>query len=429
MEELPQTHPAPNRTHIRAILPSLPLWLRTINMLGAQCSKLGVGTNLLALHSILNQAKRQTGLSDWGDESFLVPLKLLTEPDGEGLKITLVGKIYLRQNLVDGVVNRLLIQEEIRHHPEILEQKIERPLFIAGMPRTGSTLLQRLLSQDPHCRPLLCWEALHPAPAPSPATHTTDPRIRRVERELSFLYKIFPELPSMHYMDASTPEECEWLLNNSFIIPGFAWEFPEFPTYNSWCRGQDRTPAYRYYKIQLQILQKNFIPAHWVLKANEHVNSLDSLLTVFPDACIVQTHRDPVNAVASHLSFYIRLAGLKFDLTEAYLARAAQEMLETYAAILDRAMLIREQSKPEQFFDVRYEELMQDPLGVVCRIYDHFGYPLTAECKTRASLWMKQNPQGKHGIHRYTLEQFGLTREQVYRRFAQYYEYFQIEPR
>src|SRR5688572_10937726 len=262
---------------------------------------------LLSVDSILNEARRKTGLSDFGEDFSLDALRMLTVPDAGGCQMTPVGKYLMRLALVDCLVNRLRIQDEIKRHPSIVEEKIARPLFIAGMGRTGTTLLQRLLSQDAHCRPLLCWEALHPAPSPDPENHRTDPRITMTEREVTRLFSAFPQLAAMHYMDARTPEESEWLLQNALIVPGFLWQLPEFRRYNDWCQKQDRGPAYRYFKLQLQILQKHFPPAHWVLKGNEHVYSLELLLLTFPDACVVQTHRDPIESLPSNLSLNLQV--------------------------------------------------------------------------------------------------------------------------
>jgi hypothetical protein len=149
----------------------LPLPIRLLNRIGARLERVGAFRNLLSVDSIMKQAKKDTGLSDWGDEDFLTPLELLTRPDTEELRISLFGKYSLRGELVRCLSNRLLIRDEIKRHPETLSETVSRPLFIVGLPRTGSTLLQRLLSQDSHCRPLLHWETLQPAPAPDPRNH------------------------------------------------------------------------------------------------------------------------------------------------------------------------------------------------------------------------------------------------------------------
>ena len=213
----------------------------------------------LSVESILNEARRKTGLSDFGDDFSLEALRMLTDPDDGGSRMTVTGKYLMRRALVECLINRLLIQDEVQRHPSIVEEHIVRPLFIAGMGRTGTTLLQRLLSQDLHCRPLLCWEAFHPAPTPDPQHHRTDPRITQTERALKGLFSAFPQLAAMHYMDAGNAGRIRMApAKHALIVPGFFWQLPEFRRYNDWCQKQDRAPAYRYFKRQLQILQQGF---------------------------------------------------------------------------------------------------------------------------------------------------------------------------
>lgn len=231
----------------------------------------------------------------------------------------------------------------------------------------------------------------------------------------------------MHYMDARTPEESEWLLQNALIVPGFLWQLPAFRRYNSWCQKQNRAPAYRYFKLQLQILQKHFPPAHWVLKANEHVYSLELLLLTFPDACVIQTHRDPVESLPSNLSLNLQVFVLKHAAPQGeFLAEAVRVMMDDYVQTLERAIGVRKKSEQRRFFDVHYSELVKDPLGTVRRVYDHFGYPYGDEFESRMVRWLAENPQGKHGVHRYSLEQFGLNADTVRSRFAAYCDYFRV---
>ena len=381
---------------------------------------------MLSVDSILNEAKRKTGLSDFGDDFPLDAIRLLTEPDDGESRLTVTGKYLMHRALVECLINRLLIRAEVERDPSIVEEVIVRPLVVAGMGRTGTTLLQRLLSQDSRCRPLLCWEALHPAPSPDRGNHRTDPRIAMTEREMEGLFSAFPQLAAMHYMDAGTPEESEWLLQNTLIVPGFLWRPPEFRRYNDWCRKQDRAPAYRYFKLQLQILQRHFPPAHWVLKGNEHVYSLELLLSTFPDACVVQTHRDPLESLPSNLSLDLQVITLKRSPGKQYMAEAVQAMMEDYARTLERAIEVRRRADPSRLFDAHYSRLLPDPIGTVRQIYDHFGYFYDDEFESGMIQWLAENPQGKHGVHRYSLEQFGLNPDAVRRRFAGYCDYFRV---
>lgn len=407
-----------NRPPLRSILPGLPPWVRILNAAGRTRDGSLLPGGWFSSESIVRSAVRSAGLADFGGELDPAPLRLLTG-GGEGEPpLTLFGRLLVRRTLVKILVNRLLIQAEVADHPETTEVPIVRPLFVVGMPRTGTTLLQRLLAQTPGLRPLLCWEAMYPAPAPRPETRGADPRRRRVARELRGLHAVFPELAALHQMETDTPEECEWLLQNSLLVPGFVFEFPEFPGFNAWCRRQDRLPAYIYYRLQLQILQRNFPPTRWILKGNEHLNSLDALLTVFPDASVILTHRDPTEAVASYLSFYLKLMGLKYDPPEEYLAAAVPAMVEEYARTIDRADLMRRSADPARFIDISYPELLADPLGAIHRIAAKFGLENTPAAGRRMRQWLADNPQGRHGVHRYSLEQFGLAADDIRKRFS-----------
>lgn len=201
---------------------SLPPTIRLLNWAASHLERAGAFCDLLSVDSIMQQAKKSTGLSDWGDEGFLTALELLTQPDTSNLKITHYGKRSLRGELVRCLSNRLLIQDEIKRHPETRLEIISRPLFIVGLPRTGSTLLQRLLSLDPSCRPLLHWETFQPAPAPDPKTHHCDPRIKHAEREIRRMGELLgePSYAATHMSDATQPEECWFLLQNTLMVPG-----------------------------------------------------------------------------------------------------------------------------------------------------------------------------------------------------------------
>jgi hypothetical protein len=412
----------PRAVDLRAIRPSLPLSIRSLNWIGRHLERAGAFRNLLAPDSILEQAERRTGLSDWGDRSFTTALELLTQPDTEKLRITFFGKRSLRSELVRCLANRLLIQDEIERHPETLQEIISRPLFVVGLPRVGSTLLQRLLSQDPRCRPLLHWETFQPAPAPDPGTHERDPRIQMAARELRSMAKAFPEpvYAATHFADPTQPEECWMLLQNTLLVPGPFLIMANFPRYLAWQEEQDMREAYAFYKLQLQILQRNFPPAHWVLKASDHLSNLDVLLSTFPDACVVHLHRDLKEVVPSLTNITIKSLGMTNALDDDVLADMPRQVMDGFLRDIERAMRARKHADPRRIFDVRYRELVEDPTGVIRRIYAYFDYPFGEEFEARIARWLRDNPREKHGVHRYSLEQFGLTPDAVDRLFSDY---------
>jgi hypothetical protein len=326
------------------------------------------------------------------------------------------------------LINRLLIQDEVKRHPETLLETISRPLFIVGLPRIGSTLLQRLLSQDPHCRPLLDWENFQPAPAPDPRTHGSDPRIKQAEKDMKSLARLFPEpvYAAMHFTDAKQPEECWGLQQNTLMMPGAFSLIANFPKYLAWQQEQDMGEAYAFYKLQLQILQRNFPPAHWVLKASDHLPNLGVLLSTFPDACIVHLHRDPKEVVPSCCNITIKWLGMTNTLDDDVVAEIPQQMMDDFLLDIERAVAARKRADPRNFFDLHYRDLIKDPVGVIRQIYEYFGYAFSEEFKARIVKWLDENPKEKHGIHRYSLEQFGLTPDSVTKHFAAYCREFGV---
>jgi hypothetical protein len=406
----------------------LPLPIRLLNRVGARLEHFGAFRNLLAVDSIIKQAKKDTGLSDWGAEDFLTPLELLTQPDTDKVRITFFGKYSLRRELVRCLTNRLLIRDEIKRHPETLSETISRPLFIVGLPRIGSTLLQRLLSQDSHCRPLLHWETLQPAPAPDPRTHESDPRIENAEREMKSVARLFPEpvYAAMHFADVTQPEECWFLLQNTLMLPGPFFVMANFPEYFAWQQEQDLTNTYAFYKLQLQILQRKFPPAHWVLKSSDHLSNLGVLLSTFPDASVVHLHRDPQEVVPSSANIMIKSLEMTNTLDRDVVAELPQQIMDGFLHDIERAMAARRQADPRRFMDVHYRELIKDPVDVIRQIYEYFGYSFDGQFEARIVKWLDENPKEKHGAHRYSLEHFGLTPERVHSHFSDYCEEFGI---
>jgi len=409
----------------------LPLPIRLLNRIGARLERVGAFRNLLSVDSIMKQAKKDTGLSDWGDEDFLTPLELLTRPDTEELRISLFGKYSLRGELVRCLSNRLLIRDEIKRHPETLSETVSRPLFIVGLPRTGSTLLQRLLSQDSHCRPLLHWETLQPAPAPDPRNHGSDPRIEKAKKEMKSVARLFPDpvYAAMHFTDVTQPEECWFLLQNTLMLPGPFFVIANFPEYLEWQQEQDLRNAYAFYKLQLQILQRNFPPAHWVLKASDHLPNLGVLLSTFPDASVVHLHRDPQEVVPSFSNITIKSLETTNTLDRNVVAELPQQFMDGFSSDIERAMAARRQADPRRILDVHYGDLVKDPVGVIRQIYEYFGYSFDGQFEARIVKWMDENPKEKHGTHRYSLEDFGLTPEKVGSHFSDYCNEFGIVSR
>lgn len=373
--------------------------------------------------ALLELAEQETGLRNFGEEDFRTGLRILLESAQREANLSVIGKQTLQQDCLRWLTNRLKIEDNLTRYPEILTTPLRRPLFIVCLPRTGSTLLHRLLSQDEQARAPLFWELWRPAPPPRTETRLSDPRIAQLEEEhVRSIQRLFPDVLSMHAVEASAPEECFFLLQNSFVSYSTSF-FYDIPSYQEWVRTLDLVPSYRYYKKQLQLLSWQCFGEPWILKNPEHLLSLEAILQVFPDAAIVQVHRDPKVAVASLCSLQHSVLNLWRE-SPLPPESIGERILHKWQFPVTRSMQVRAQANERQFYDLDYSDLVTDPIGSIRRLYGYFGYELTTGSVSRMQSWLTNNPQHKHGKHDYTLETYGVTPDQVDDAFADYVKAF-----
>ncbi len=374
---------------------------------------------------LLKTAARQTGLDDFGDESFEQAFQFLVQSLENDADLNLIGRICARNYVLGLLRNRLKLREDRKRHPEIAEEKIHRPIFITGLPRTGSTLLQALMAADVRNRSPLVWEVMYPSPPPRWTYIDSDPRIFQAGRELKWLNLLMPRFKTSHIIDARLPQECIAITAHSFRSQVFESMF-FVSSFRRWHEGLDKLPSYECHREFLQHLQWRCPGNHWVLKAPSHLFSIDELFQIYPDALVVMTHRDPAKVLASCASFTEILRapfvdsidkpklGLEIAVHWAKGARLGMDFRKNHPELRDR------------FFDVKYPDLVNDPLNVVKCIYSHFGMELTSESEEAMRGFMEKNPQNKNGIHAYKLEDYGLELESERQRFRFYTEHFGI---
>ena len=355
---------------------------------------------------LIATARRKTGLHDLGDEGFRESLRRLVASLEREAQLNPLGRFNARQLLLGLLQTRLRVEDLVRRRPEILTERIEAPIIILGMPRTGTTLLQRLLAQDPGLRHLPYWESFMPLPLgdPTQPPPTPDPRMRRAEQSLAFLHYVAPLMISMHEMEAQAPDEEIWLMAVDFATMLFEASY-NVPSFAEWYHHSDQTPGYRYLHKMLQILQWYRRGERWLLKSPQHLCQLRPLLQVFPDATLVQTHRDPVTVTASFASMAAYGRRMSTDHPDPHAigqmwARRIETMLQR--SVEDRP------TNGERFVDVHFRELVADPIGSVKRIYAVANRDLTPGAEQAMRAWLETNPSGKHGRHQYRLEDFGL---------------------
>jgi len=377
--------------------------------------------------ALVAAARRRAGWREFGAPDVHGPLCRLIESIEDEAQLNFLGRIAAREDLGRMLVNRLELDRDYQQHPEIAAEQIRRPLFITGLPRSGSTLLHSLLAQDPANRVPLNWETMYPSPPPEGATHATDPRADQAERQIRWFGWLQPEFCRIHPVAARQAEECVVILSHSFLSSRFHTTY-RTPSYQAWLKKQDRRPAYAYHRRFLEHLQWRTGADRWVLKAPAHLYALDALFAIYPDALVVQTHRDPRMVLGS-------VASLTRSLQSAFAepldpAEIGREVMQSWTEGLERGMHVRRTGRAgaERFFDVRYQQLLADPIGTVREIYRHFELPLTVEAEHRMRSHLRGNPQHKHGRHAYDLKAFGLDGASLDQHFGSYREFFGIEP-
>jgi hypothetical protein len=375
--------------------------------------------------ALLRTAMKKTGLTDFGDDRFREPLRVLVDALEREARLNPLGRVLIRQMLLQLLTTRLLVQDLVLRHPEILDLPVPSPLVILGLPRTGTTHLHNLLSCDPCLRSLPYWESLQPVPPPEmwPTPGRPDPRIKRCKQTMRLLTSVMPLYPLMHEMACDLPQEEIQLLAVDLSTMLFEWT-SHVPGYRDWYRAHDQTPAYRYLRKLLQILQWLRGGTRWVLKSPQHLEQIRQLLAVFPDAKIVQTHRDPVAVTASLctlLAYVARMQTEHVDLIEVgrYWSARVEDLLR--ASVRDRSLV-----PADQALDVHFHEFMGNNVTMVKRIYEFAEQPMTGEVQRAIESLIAANPRGRLGRIEYHLEDFGLDPRERRQALRFYQERFDV---
>jgi hypothetical protein len=366
------------------------------------------------------------GPTDFGSSDFLPGLRALIETY-DGSVWTEKGRKRNRKRLVGLLATRLKIEAGFTCHPEIRERPVPSPMVLTGLPRSGTSALFNLLGCDPAARPLLLWETQFPDPLEGfdpngPDAGAPDPRHDMIEAYYAEARKKNPEFTKIHYASADTPEEC--VLIHAYALSGvqLGVEIMLEP-YGSWLRSEDLRPLYSYYADLLRLLDWQRPGERWLLKAPAHMWGIDALIETFPDVSVVWSHRDPVACTASICSMTQSLFGPLAEVDPMWLGPV---VMDWYATSLERGLAARDQNDPARFVDVAHDDFVADSLGVVERIYEHFGTAMPDEARTALTAHVDANPKGKHGKHEYDLGSFGLTIEDVRSRFAPYIDRFGV---
>ncbi|MBS0577913.1 MAG: sulfotransferase [Proteobacteria bacterium] len=365
----------------------------------------------------------QTGLTDFGGETFREGLDVFCDSASNEAQLNAVGAMAAPGLVLGSLVNRLKVTEYLKRHPEVAHERIEAPLVVVGMFRAGTTFLTYLLEKDPRHRPLLRWEAGDSVPPPTLETRASDPRIAASRMAMAMLDEINPRVRMVQSEEPDGPTECIAVLNQEF--KSLVWEaLANVPSYGRWLQATDHASAYAWHKRVLQVLQSGGVRGRWSLKSPHHALHLGPLTATYPDARLVLMHRDPTVLCASVCSLITTLTGTFSDADhQRYIAEHWTEMLERSVAAVEA---FRAANPRVQIVDVQYADLVRDPIATMRRVYAAFDEELQGPALAAMTAHVQSHPKGRFGQHRYDLAEFGLDGPAIAERFRHYVERYDI---
>ncbi len=387
------------------------------------------GVEGLDVEGVLAEARSRTGgLEDLGPGPFVEPLGRLVDSLEAEARLNDVGRLISNERMLLHTVNRLNYANDRKQFPEIAQQKIERPVFIIGMPRTGTTILHDICAQDPASRAPLTWEVMFPSPPPQTATFAHDPRIDQCAALMPQRDAQLPGFDAIHPMGPQLTQECVVLMGEAMCTPLFHNQF-RVPSYQDWVDDEaDHAEVYAVHLRQLQHLQARHRGDRWVLKTGAHLWGLEHLLATYPDARIVFTHRDPVKSMTSYASLTSIVRRVGSDDVDP--AEIAEDWTNRLRKVLMHGIEVRtSKDYPDAiFYDMYFQDFIADQFREVEKIYDAFDLPMTSAAANAMRAFIGDNPPGKHGIHRYAPEEFGVVPDRVRAEFGAYIDHFGLVP-
>lgn len=376
--------------------------------------------------NIVRDARAVTGLEHFASDWYREPLERMCWSLENESKLNPLGRVLMRQRLVDVLSCQLRVEDFCRRFPEIRDEQIKEPLFIVGLPRTGTTMLHRTIAADPRMFAPLWYEVRFPAPDADWDFKSPDPRIARATAEMDQMLASSPELTAIHPMDPVGPDECIMLLEQSFFSYN-AEAMANMPSFGAWIEKQDHTPGYEYLKLLIQFLQwqkkrNGQSGERWALKAPHHIHFMDLVFRVFPDAKVVQTHRDPVQTIPSLVSLIYACWIIYSNETDP--TEAGHQWARKFSDGMRRALGVRDEVGADRFLDLWFKDTVSQPLKQVEKIYEFIGMDLTDEAKREMEAWQEFNKRELRPPHEYTLEEFGFTEESLADLFVEYRQRF-----
>src|ERR1043166_7960289 len=405
-------------TTIQQFRPVLPV--RLFNGFGALLEKARIRSSPIIASDLIGAAKRRCGLDDFGEGEFFEALSRVLDACQDEARLNLIGKIALKVDVLETLCARLKMERDRQLYPNISRQEIRQPLFVVGLPRSGTSVLHRLLAVDPEHRAPLMWEVRSPSP---PTRADEKRRIQRTTQSCNFFNWLVPTFRYVHALGAEIPQECVSLMTPTFLSDQFDAMY-YVPSYRAWFFRQALRSAYVYHRRFLQHLQFRRTARRWILKAPTHMFALPALLSVYPDARFVQTHRTPVDAMASVSSLVTILRSAFSDAVDP--PTIYREAIQYWSETMEKFLDDRDRLANDRICDLEYNQIRRDPIGAIRRIYDHFGWSLSPEAEQPMRALVASNAQRQSANHRYHLSQFGSSAEEVLSAFARYCQRFGV---
>jgi hypothetical protein len=409
--------------------PPRPDWVRAVNdglvLPISEIAELPFERDALLAEARANLGLADGGISDFGDDLFLEPLDVLLPALEHEAELTVMGRWMTRRFILRFLEVRLQMTACLRDDPGVRDEEIREPLFVAGAPRTGTTILHALLAQDPTVRVPVGWELLRPVPPPDPATVSSDARIALADRELRLPALVTGELDAIHVYGGRQHKECVSSMSFAFRSEEFTARY-NVPSYERWLRQCDMRPAYEMHRLVLQLLQRRYHDVRWVLKSPVHMHTVPTLLSVYPDARLAFTHRDPITILASVTSLVAMLRWAHSDAVDfADIGRYHERL---YQGSLDRLVTWAEDGTldPARVHHSYYQDFMTDPLPVVDTLYASFGRKLEPDTERAMRDYLAARPKDQHGAHSYSFADLGLDLDAERARFSRYQDFFSV---
>ncbi len=362
-------------------------------------------------------ARMATGLDDFGSSYYREGLERTVDALNTEAGLNDMGGVIQHATISNALIQRLKIEDAYRQHPEMEDEIIEGPVFVIGLPRTGTTALSQLVAADPQFRSLRMWESQQPTPPPEAETQHTDPRIAQAEAGIEMLNDMFPLMKTLHHSEATAATECQDLMGMSFRTFHFDGVV-RVPSYLSWLMDCDMRETYTYHRRVLKLLQWHCKPSLWHLKTPVHIFALDALVDAYPNAKFMWSHRDPTKVLASVCSLIKYVRSWSSDRDDA--DELGAEQLASWAEGVRRAMDFRKRVGDDRFADVSFADLQVNPVGALQDAYKQLGLGFTDATLRSVEQWADGHKPGARGAHDPDLSDYGLTPDRVRASFAEY---------